>query len=657
MRRAVVSVALGALTIVDVISRASASAVTTRARAMRAYVADAKTCGVEGRLRDEASSSDRDGGGARVVAAIGDGGDGCAVDARGLALGEAAGRVEAMERSSAADAEALARAMTNATTTELWLRNDFRSVGEVLIPMFSVRDDDDGWRWMTLWVNANGDARMDGDDFFAPTTSFSLEADEKNRTHVVVIVDDAAVKTYVNAALKIQMPRGDVWRLSRPHARARVVLGGRATSADIAWSGTIYAVALYSFALNASAIKGIYAAGLPHATLETSGETIDIDVNRGEAISATFGVETQIEFNGDRLDALCDENESSCDLYVDSELIILEWPLHGTVYSCGYPRSEGNVWRLPADELCYLATNAPSNLGEHSMVYRDAFWFEIAGISQSPRFKITVDVHKGVLACDVDLHMDEGGVAVTTLQIMNTGHESEDMGFIVNAFMEHGVLFFENGTTVPIYERIIGHACGAQPACKYYSVDQQMRRWCLNVVIVPLPEYFNALDTFLGPEYPPWEMKPTNISYSGFVGQHLSKPATLNITVSAVSNEPRLRVNRSVFTAKYLDRVSIGTFQIDAGDYDSRVSRVAIRSVKANLLSVSNLSAVALCENPFVAGDGTGNDEIVFDAVPSVIASVLNSLIYVHVKRGATQDEVRIEVGATKIVLIALLGA
>ena len=103
--------------------------------------------------------------------------------------------------------------------------------------------------------------------------------------------------------------------------------------------------------------------------------------------------------------------------------------------------------------------------------------------------------------------------------------------------------------------------------------------------------------------------------------------------------------------------MSIGTFRIDAGDYDSRASRVAIRSAKANLLSVSNLSAVALCENPFVAGDGTGNDEIVFDAVPSVIASVLNSLVYVHIKRGATQDEVRIEVGAKKIVLIALLGA
>jgi hypothetical protein len=56
MRRAVVNVALGALTIVDVVSRASASAVTMRARAMRAYVADAMTCGVEGRLRDEASS-------------------------------------------------------------------------------------------------------------------------------------------------------------------------------------------------------------------------------------------------------------------------------------------------------------------------------------------------------------------------------------------------------------------------------------------------------------------------------------------------------------------------------------------------------------------------------------------------------------------------
>ena len=656
MRRAVVNVALGALTIVDVVSRASASAVTMRARAMRAYVADAMTCGVEGRLRDEASSSDRDGGGARVVAAIGDGGDGCAVDARGLALGEAAGRVEAMERSSAADAEALARTMINATTTELWLRNDFRAVEELLIPIFSVRDDDDGWRWMTLWVNANGDARMGGDDFFTPK-SFSLEVDEENQTHVVVIVDDAAVKTYVNAALKLQMPRGDVWRLSRPYARARIVLGGRATNADIAWSGTIYAVALYPFALTASDIENIYAAGLPHATLETSGEIIDIDVNRGEAISATFDVETQIEFDSDRLDALCDENESSCDLYVDSELIILEWPLYGTVYSCGYPRSQGNVRRLPADELCYLATNAPSGVDEHSMVYRDAFRFEIAGISQSPRFKIAVDVHKGVLACDVNIHMDEGGVAVTTLQIMNTGHESEDTGFIVNTFMGHGVFFFENGTTVPIYERIVGHACGAQPACKYYSVDQQMRRWCLNVVIVPLPEYFNAQDTFLGPEYPPWEMKPTKISYSGFVGEHLSKPATLNITVSAVSNEPRLRVNRSVFTAKYLDRVSIGTFRIDAGDYDSRASRVAIRSAKANLLSVSNLSAVALCENPFVAGDGTGNDEIVFDAVPSVIASVLNSLVYVHIKRGATQDEVRIEVGAKNIVLIALLGA
>lgn len=656
MRCAVVRVVLGALTFVDIVSRASVRAATTRERAMRAYVADARTCGVEGRLRDEASSSDRGGVNARVVAAIGDGVNGCDIDARGLALGEAAGRMEATERSSKADAEALALALANVTTTEVWLRNDFRSFGNEA-PILNLQDDGDGWRWMTLWVNANGGARMDFADFPTAKASFLLEADEANQTHVVVVVDDVAVTTYVNAVLRLAIPRGDIWRRSGLHARAHVKLGGRALDADIVWSGTIYAITLYPFALNASEINRNYAAGIPHAMLKSSDEIIDIDVSRGRAISATFLAETRIQFDSNHLDALCDEDESSCDLYIDSEFIIREWPFYGTVYSCGYPRSHGGVWRLRAAELCYIATTAPNAEDGHSMVYRDSFKFQIAGIPQSPRFKIVVDVHKGVLACDVDIHMDEGGIAVTTLQLMNTGHESEETGFIVHTFMEYGILFFENGTTVPIHERVIGHACGAQPACKHYSADHKTRRWCLNVVIVPLPEYFNAEDTFVGPEYPPWAIGPTKISYSGYVGKHSSKPATLNITVSAVSNEPRLRVNRSIFQAKYLDQVNVGTFRIDAVDYDSRAMRVAIRSARANLLSVSNLSAVALCDNPFVVGDGTGNDEIIFNAVPSVIASVLNSLVYVHIKRGATQDEVQIEVGTTKIALIALLGA
>lgn len=43
---------------------------------------------------------------------------------------------------------------------------------------------------------------------------------------------------------------------------------------------------------------------------------------------------------------------------------------------------------------------------------------------------------------------------------MNIGYEFEDMGFIVNIFMEYGVFFFENGMIVLIYERIVGYACG-----------------------------------------------------------------------------------------------------------------------------------------------------------------------------------------------------
>lgn len=70
------------------------------------------------------------------------------------------------------------------------------------------------------------------------------------------------------------------------------------------------------------------------------------------------------------------------------------------------------------------------------------------------------------------------------------------------------------------------------------------------------------------------------------------------------------------------------------GDYDLRASRVVIRFVKVNLLLVFNLSVVVFCENLFVVGDGIGNDEIVFDVVLSVIVFVLNSLVYVYIKRG-----------------------
>ena len=73
------------------------------------------------------------------------------------------------------------------------------------------------------------------------------------------------------------------------------------------------------------------------------------------------------------------------------------------------------------------------------------------------------------------------------------------------------------------------------------------------------------------------------------------------------------------------------------------------------MLAISNLTALALCEYPFVLGDGSGNAEIVLFAAPSVVESILNSLVYIHLKRGETQDQILIEVDEVSVVLIALL--
>ena len=106
---------------------------------------------------------------------------------------------------------------------------------------------------------------------------------------------------------------------------------------------------------------------------------------------------------------------------------------------------------------------------------------------------------------------------------------------------------------------------------------------------------------------------------------------------------PQLAVNRTIFYAEYLRRERVGTFSVSTSDYDSRVSRVSIVSARSNLLAISNLTALALCEYPFVLGDGSGNAEIVLFAAPSVVESILNSL-YIHLKRGETQDQILIEV-------------
>ncbi|OUS43769.1 hypothetical protein BE221DRAFT_174107 [Ostreococcus tauri] len=256
------------------------------------------------------------------------------------------------------------------------------------------------------------------------------------------------------------------------------------------------------------------------------------------------------------------------------------------------------------------------------------------------------EVHKGVLACDIELVTVEDSVRV-----------SADFGFEIMAVHERIALFFENGTTIPVGERMKGYPCGAQPSCRRFTLDEHTQRACLKVVLIPHRDYFNTDSAFDGPQHPPWPMGKAVVTYIGTSGEQPSKQARINVTVTGEYDDVQLSVNQTLFNAHYLRWVGMGRFRLRSRDYDARKLRVSIHSARANLFAITNVTALELCDNPFITGDGTGNEMIVFDASPSVISSALDSVVYINLKRGLTQDEINVRVGESSVTLVALLMA
>ena len=373
-----------------------------------------------------------------------------------------------------------------------------------------------------------------------------------------------------------------------------------------------------------------------------------------------FGVMGRITLDSNQLNDWCDAEEETCALSVDGKFILRQAPIYGAVYECmsSLRRQVGDA--LYASDWCYNATKPAdwrlTNVyGEAFVKFSDDFEFDIADDLQTSRFRLSLLVHQGILACDAHLSMIEDEATSITLQAMDTNLAFGSVEFIVEQSPNFLGLFLEDGRRIMIGETVMGQPCGIRPACAPYSIIHHANRSCVNVIVVPFADYFNTYLDYLGPEYPPWQMGLSRVTFRAKNGERLSKQATLTIKVSNKIDAVELAVNQTIFEAYYLERAVLGTFHLHTSDYDAYKLRVDISSARSNLLAVSNITALTMCDNPFLTGDGTGNAKLVFYAVPSVIRSVLNSLVYIHLEQTLTQDEIHIRVGDVQIKLIALL--
>lgn len=605
-------------------------------------------------MRDEASISG-DGAFGRWIARANAGVATCDVDARALTLGASGELDEAVENASAVDGAALADALRGSSTIEVRFRSLERSEREPsseLLRVFSIEDVDRGSPITTLLVGARGTAML---NFDSAQRSFTLIEKEENATSVLIITDEDTVKLYLNGDIALEFARGMIWRPRHQYIRAQIHLGGRLPDFEGFWCGSFYEFIVHPFAMNPDDIGRFYAAretDYPGAPRSGTGEVM---FHVGSSAHVAFGVATQIQLDADELDEMCDKNNSACSLTTGSALIIRELPLFGVLLVCE-TQSEVQVGeRMNADSLCYTTRRVLHDIEGVSVKYTDNITFTVADDSLSPQFCLEIDVYEGILACNTTLMMMEDTMVVVTLQLVDTANVSEDMRFKILTKPDRISLYFEDGSAVPIGERFNGHDCGSRPPCGEFTIDEGTKRTCLNVVLIPDRDYFNTLDSFVGPEFPPWPMEAAVLSYVGISGDRISQQASLSVIVNGKADAVELRVNQTIFHSQYLRWVTVGKFEVRASDFDVRALKVTIHSARANILAITNKSALELCENPFVAGDGSGNAEITFYAVPSVISDALNSLIYIHLKRDATSDELLVQVGESRVVLIAFL--
>ena len=150
--------------------------------------------------------------------------------------------------------------------------------------------------------------------------------------------------------------------------------------------------------MNEDVVKRICAEEISKIMPDVSIRTRVIDIN-ADPTNAVFGVPTNIAPDLERLDVMCDENESACDLSIHSFVNIRELPTYGALHVCEH--EEVHLKReeeVELNALCYTATSVPRGVNEETVRFNDSVTFQITGDDESPWFRVSVDVAKGVLS-------------------------------------------------------------------------------------------------------------------------------------------------------------------------------------------------------------------------------------------------------------------
>ena len=623
-------------------------------RTVRAYVVDADACSVQGRVNDETSVDSR--GQRSRYFAVKEIGSQCDYSTNSLTLGSSINSIQVEEVADDEAAKSFGDMFASQMSIEIWFSNDLAlSSQEATFPILTIADRSSEQLLMEILVDNK--LWIVEKLFGYKLAAFPLGIPEKEHCHMVLNIDHSSVSVYVNSILRHFYSMNLTVPPSQDAARAYFRLGGQADGVPGAWwKGSFQVIALYSEKLRLEDVQELYLAGIKTSSdsmIESFDTNMTIDLHEKPFV-AMFNTVAQLKLNQTRLDVLCDENERTCGLNHHSKFVVRNLPFHGTLTDClnDLKLDVGEIYGI--DRFCYAASAAPFNVQEPMFNFLDSIVLSIHGES-STRFRFLIDVHKGILVCNTTLSLIEDSLVTTTLRATGTIESNHPPVYFVMSDIEYGSLFFKNGTKIPSGQTVEGYGCSCTPNC-FEHILRTIYCKCLDIVFIPASNYFNEYDDYFGPEHPPWSLEPAQLTYHVTNDWQQSTPATLNIYVRGETDITRLLVNQTTFNAPYLQRSHIGTFDVWSSDLDADQLVVTISSAHSNLFAISNSSAMALCENPFLVGDGTGNSRIIFKAVPSVILAILNSLTYINIGRGVTQDEVQITVGATVVITVALLG-
>lgn len=626
-------------------------------RTVRAYVVDADECSLRGRVNDETSVDSR--GQRSRYFPVKEVGSQCDYGTNSLALGSSINSIQVEEAADDEAAKSFGDMFVSQMSIEIWFSNDLAtSSQEATFPILTIADRSSEELLMEILVDNK--LWIVEKLFGYKLARFPLGVPAKENCHMVLNIDHSSVSVYVNSILRHFYPMNLTVPPSQAAARAYFRLGGRADGVpDAWWKGSFQVITLYSEKLRVEDVQELYLAGTKTSSdsiLESFETNTTIDLQEKPFV-AMFNTVAQLKLNQTRLDVLCDENKRTCGLSYHSKFVVRNLPSHGMLIDClnDLKLDVGETYEI--DRFCYSASAAPFNVQKPMFNFLDSVVLSILDES-STQFRFLIDVHKGILVCNTSLSLVEDSLATTTLRAISTiesiGSNYPPVYFVISD-IEYGSLFFKNGTKIPSGQTVEGYSCSCTPNC-FEHILHTIYCKCLDIVFIPAPNYFNEYDYYFGPEHPPWSLEPAQLTYHVTNDWQQSTPATLNIYVQGETDVTRLSVNQTTFNAPYLQRSHIGTFDVWSSDLDADQLVVVISSTHSNLFAISNSSAMALCENPFLVGDGTGNSQIRFKAVPSVILAILNSLTYINIGRGVTQDEVQITVEDTVVIIVALLG-